>query len=138
MYTVASLGFAASSRELANQNLCNTVFQYFSAIVILCRTYSSCDKGLTYCGETCRHLSVRVGKHSGVSPLTEKNAKSEKSTALKDHMLFCDHIASIDDFKYLATSDSDSHVKVKESLLILRDVSTLNKNETSLPLYLFD
>ena len=53
-------------------------------------------------------------------------------------MHFCDHIVSIDDFKILATSDSDLHVKVKESILISRDESILNKNETSLPLYLFD
>ena len=38
----------------------------------------------------------------------------------------------------MATSDSDFHVKVKESLLMSRDEPILNKNETSLPLYLFD
>ena len=53
-------------------------------------------------------------------------------------MLFCDHIVPINDFKVLATSDSDFHIKVKESLLISRDEPILNKNETSLPLYLFD
>ena len=53
-------------------------------------------------------------------------------------MLFCDHLVSIDDFKILATSDSDFHIKVKESLLISRDEPILNKNETSLTLYLFD
>ena len=53
-------------------------------------------------------------------------------------MLFCDHIVSIDDFKILTTNDSDFHVKVKESLLISYDEPILNKNETSLPLYLFD
>ena len=85
----------------------------------------------TYFGETYQHLSVRVGEHSGVSPLTGKKSKSKKSTAVKDHMLFCDHIVSINDFKVLATSDSDFHVKVKESLLISRDEPILNKNETS-------
>ena len=83
----------------------------------------------TYYNKTCWNLSVRVGEHSGVSPITGKKLKSKKSTAVKDHMLFCDHIASIDDFKILATS---------ESLLITRDEPILNKNETSLPLYLFD
>ena len=39
-------------------------------------------------GETCRHLSVRVGEHSGVSPLTAKKSKSKKFTAVKDHILF--------------------------------------------------
>ena len=47
-----------------------------------------------------------------------------------------DHIVSIDDFKILATSDSDFHVNIKESILISRD-ELLNKIE-SLPLYLFD
>ena len=77
----------------------------------------SCGRcNATYYGKTCRHLSVRVGEHSGVSLLTGKKSKSKKSTAVKDHMFFCDHIVSIDDFKILATSDSDFYVKVKESL----------------------
>ena len=84
------------------------------------------------------HLSVRVGEHLGVSPLTEKKSKSKQSTAAKDHMLFCDHIVSIDGFNILETSDSDFHVNVKESLLISRDKTILNKSKASLPLYLFD
>ena len=88
----------------------------------------SCDRcNATYYDETCRHLSVRDGEHSGVSPLTEKKSKSKKS-----------HSVSIDDYKILATSDLDFHVKVKESLLISRDEPILNKNETLLHLYLFD
>ena len=65
-----------------------------------------------YYGETYRHLSVRVGEHSDVSPLIGKKSKSKKSTAVKDGMLFCDHIVSIDGFKILATSISDLHVRV--------------------------
>ena len=53
-------------------------------------------------------------------------------------MIFCDNIVSIDDFKVLAASDSDFHVKVKEILLISLDEPILNKNETSLPIYLVD
>ena len=99
----------------------------------------SCGRcNTTYYSETCRHVSVRVDEHSGVSPLTGKKSKSKKSTAVKDHMLFCGYIVSIDDFKILATSDADFHVKIKESLLISRDEPILNKNVTSVPLYLFD
>ena len=65
-----------------------------------------------------RHLKVRVRKHFDISPLTRRESKSKKSTAVKDHMRFCDHISSIKNFKSLATSDSDLYVKVKESLLI--------------------
>ena len=87
----------------------------------------SCGRcNATYYGKTCRHLSVRVGEHSGISPLTGKNSKSIKSAAVKDRMRSCDHIVSIGDFKILATSDSDFHVKVKENLLISRDEPILN------------
>ena len=53
-------------------------------------------------------------------------------------MFFDDHIVSIDNFRNLGDSDSDLHVKVKESLLISLEESIFNKNETSLHLYLFD
>ena len=65
--------------------------------------------------------AFKHAEHSGVSRLAGKTSKSKKSTAVKDHMPFCDHIVSIDDFKLLAASDSDFHVNVKESLLISRD-----------------
>ena len=85
-----------------------------------------------------RHLNIRVGEHSGVSPLTGKKSKTKKTTAIKDHMLFCDHVVSLEDFKILASSNSEFHLKIKESLLISRDKPELNRNEKSLPLYLFD
>ena len=92
----------------------------------------------TYYGKTYRHLRVRVAKHSGVSPLTAKKSTPKKSTVVKDHMFSCHHIVSIDDFKILASSDSEFHVKSKESLLKSRNEAILNKNETPLPLYQFD
>ena len=71
----------------------------------------SCGRcNATYYGEICLHLRVRVGEHLGVSRLTDKKSKSKKSTAVKSHMHFCDHIVSVDDFKISATSDSDFHV----------------------------
>ena len=99
----------------------------------------SCGRcNATYYGETCHHLNIRVGEHSGVSPLTGKKSKTKKTTAIKDHMLFCDHVVSLEDFKILASSNSEFHLKIKESLLISRDKPELNRNEKSLPLYLFD
>ena len=50
----------------------------------------------------------------------------------------CDQLVSFDNFKVPASSDSEFHLKVKESLLLLREQLTLNENEASLPLYLFD
>ena len=107
--------------------------QFKDKMTIVCALTS-----FTYYGKARRHLSVSVGEHSGVSPLTRKKSNSKKATAVKVHMLFCDHIVSTDDFKILATSDSDFHDKVKECLLISRNEPILNKNERLLPLYLFD
>ena len=52
--------------------------------------------------------------------------------------MLCDQPVSFDDFKVLASSNFQFHLKIKESLLILRDQPDLNKNEASLPLYLLD
>ena len=79
----------------------------------------SCGRcNATYYGETCRYLNVRVGEHSSISTLTGKKSKARKTTAVKDHMLFCDHIVSLDDLKILTSRNSDSHLMIKESLLI--------------------
>ena len=50
----------------------------------------------------------------------------------------CDQPVTFDDFKVFACSNSEFHLKIKESLLISHDQPILNKNEASLPLYLFD
>ena len=83
-------------------------------------------------------FKVRVGEHSGISPLTKKRSKSKKSTAVKNNLLICDQPVSFDEFKVLAYSNSEFHLKIKESLLKSRDQPVLNKNEASLPLHLFD
>ena len=83
-------------------------------------SYSRCN--VIYYGKTCQHLSVRVGEQSGFSPLTGKKIKVQNVYSSKRPYAFFYHVVYIDDFKILATSDSD----------------LLNKNETSLPLYLFN
>ena len=83
-------------------------------------------------------MNIRVGEHSGVSPLTGKKLKAKTITAIKGHMLFCDHVVSLEDFKILASSNSEFHIKIKESPLISRDKPELNRDGKPLPLYLFD
>ena len=70
--------------------------------------------------------------------LNREKSKAKTTTAVRDHMLFCDHVVSLEDFKILPSSDSEFHLQIKEILLILRDKPELNKIEKSLPLYLFD
>ena len=49
----------------------------------------------------------------------------------------CDQSVSFGDFKVLASSYCEFHLKIDESLLISSDQPALNKNEASLLLYLF-
>ena len=50
----------------------------------------------------------------------------------------CNQPVSFDNFKVLASSNSEFHLKIKDILLISRDQPILSKNEASLSLYLFD
>ena len=60
-------------------------------------------------------------------------SKARKTTAVKDHVLFYDHIVFLHDFKILTSSNSEFHLKIKERLLISSDKPELNRNEKSLP-----
>ena len=55
-------------------------------------------------------------------------SKAKTTTAIKDHMPLCDHVVSREDFKILASSNSEFHRKFKESLLIVSDKLELNRN----------
>ena len=99
----------------------------------------SCGRyNATNYGKTGQHLNIRVGEHSSISLLNGKKSKVKTTTAIKVHMLLCDQVVSLEDFKILASSNSEFHLNIKESLLIAQDKPELNRNEKSLPLYLFD
>ena len=51
----------------------------------------------------------------GISALTGKVSNSQQSTAVRDHLLFCSHQASIDDFSILTTARNNFELELKES-----------------------
>ena len=62
----------------------------------------------TYYGKTKRHFKVRACEHLGISPLTGKRVSSVfQSTAIKDHLLFCQHSPSLDDYSILCSESND-------------------------------
>ena len=83
----------------------------------------SCGRcNATYYGKTNMPAFKRYSWRAlGCFTFNWEKVKVQKSMKVKDHILFYDHNVSIDDFKILVTSDSDFHIKVKESLLISRD-----------------
>ena len=92
----------------------------------------------SYYGESIRHLDIRSGEHMGVSPLTGKKVKRSSNSAICDHLLHCNFLPSFDNFSVLAHENKKYLLEIKESLLIMRDKPSLNRNIISAPLYLFD
>ena len=93
-----------------------------------------------YIDKTKRHLFVREYEHLGWSVLTEKVLKyTEKdATAIRKHFLEDKLRCSVDNFEIVATAVNDFHLKLKESLLVLKMKPCLNIAQESIPLYLFD
>ena len=92
----------------------------------------------TYYGKTKHHFKVRMCEHLGISALSGKRVKGDDDSAVKEHLLFCNHITDFEDFLILTTNNNDFKVTLMESLLINRDHPLLNKNNQSLSLGLFD
>ena len=91
----------------------------------------------SYYGKYVRNLKVRIGEHIGTSSLTKKQVKP-KNSSLANYLLVCNHSASYDNFSIVTRENKSFLLESKESLFIMRDKPTLNRNITSAPLYLFD
>ena len=92
----------------------------------------------SYYGESIRHLDIRSGEHIGVSLLTGKKVKPSDNSAICDHLLYCNFLPSFDNFSVLDHENKKYLLEIKETLLIMRDKPSLNRNINSAPLYLFD
>ena len=79
-----------------------------------------------------------------MSPLIGKKVKPSNNSAICNHLLHCNILPSFDNFSVLAHEnkkyllDKKYLLEIKESLLIMRDKPSLDRNINSAPLYLFD
>ena len=73
----------------------------------------------SYYGESVRHLNVRIGKHIGISPLPKKQVKP-KISSVADHLLFCNHLASYDDFSILRPENYIGTIVPIQQVLVVR------------------
>ena len=92
----------------------------------------------SYYGDSIRHLDTTSAEHKGVSPLTGKKVKPSNKSAISDHLLHCNFLPSFDNFSVLPHESKKYLLEIKESLLIMRDKPSLNRNINSAPLHLFD
>ena len=65
----------------------------------------------SYHGECVRHLNVKIGEHIGALPLPKKQVKPE-NRSVADHLPFCNHSATYDDFRHL-TRGTKSFTRIK-------------------------
>ena len=93
-----------------------------------------------YIGETKRHFLVWEYEHLRKSILTEKNLKyTEKdATAIRKHCHNHCHTPDASCFSLVGNAANKYHLKLKESLLILKMKPSLNVAKESIPLYLFE
>ena len=80
-----------------------------------------------------KHWSILVSL-----PLTGKCVKNNfKTSAIHDHMLFYKIVVSLEDFSILTKNLYNFKLEIQESILIKLLKQTLNKNISSVTLYLF-
>ena len=91
-----------------------------------------------YYREADRHLKVMSREHVGISHLAFKKTKPSKESLIRDHLLNCNNIASFEEFTILTKGDNKFVLEIKETLLIKRNRSILNRNISSAKLFLFD
>ena len=80
----------------------------------------------------------RAHRNFPINPISPLKVKPFAESLILDHLLFCNHDPSFDDFTILAQGTNKFLLEIKESLLIKRDKPILNKNISSAPLFLFD
>ena len=61
------------------------------------------------------HFKVRMCEHLGISALTGKRVKDDDDSAIKEHLLFCNHTPEFEDFSILASNNNDFKVTLMES-----------------------
>ena len=92
----------------------------------------------SYYGECVRHFVVRSGEHIGISPLPNKKKEPRKDSAVCRHLFNCNYSRTSEDFIVLCHEDKKYLLELKESLLIMRDRPSMNRNIRFASLYLFE
>ena len=92
----------------------------------------------SYLSENISYLDIRSREQMGVSPLTGRKVKTINNSAIRDHLLHYNYLPSFDNFSILAHDNKKLLLEIKETLLLMRDKPSLDRNISSAPLYLFD
>ena len=126
----------------SQNKLCNNFWfkdpipQILTSVVVYKLHCGLCNE--SYYRECVRRLSVRSDEHTGISPLTNKSVRPRKDSTVYYHLLNCNHSAPSEDFSILCHENKKYLLDTKESLLIMKDRPSINRNVRSVPLCLFE
>ena len=82
---------------------------------------------IIYYGKTEPHLKVRAVEHISTSPFTVKMVHNNKQSSVKNHCFLSGHVRLFVDFTVLNYESHKFKRLIKESLLVTKDKSLLNK-----------
>ena len=87
----------------------NNFFTFKDKILLFLRSgivykFQCGDCNATYYRKAKRHFKVRMCEHLGISTLTRKRVKGDNDSAIKEHLLFCNHTPDFEDFPIIATN----------------------------------
>ena len=125
----------------SQSKLCNNfrfkdpVTQILTSVMVDKFHCGSCNE--YYYGECMTHLALRSGEHIGNSPSTNKRVHPRQASVVCHHLLNCNYSPTFQDFSALCHGNKKYLLELKESFLIMRDRSSMNRNVCSARLYLF-
>ena len=93
---------------------------------------AQCASG-SYVGSTTRALHMRIAEHMGRSFRTGKVVQSSKSS-IRDHAIKCSNVIDKKAFKIIGRENNETHLRMLESLYILRLKPNLNEMQSAFPL----
>ena len=93
---------------------------------------AQCASG-SYVGSTTRALHMRIAEHMGRSFRTGKVVQSSKSS-IRDHVIKCSNVIDKNAFKVIGRESNETHLRMLESLYILRLKPNLNEMQSASPL----
>ena len=91
-----------------------------------------------YISNIKQHLLVCQYEHLGLLVFMEKTLEYTDATTIRKDCLENELCCSVDNSEIVETADNESHLKLKEYLLILEMNACLNITQESMLLYLFD
>ena len=133
-----NIGFKSPNRLKNHFRFKDQIPSSLNSKVIYKFTCNICND--IYIGETKRHLLVRQYEHLGKSIFTNKPLRySDKdATSIRKHSHHSNHPTELSDFTIIGNASNNFHLKLKESLLIMKLKPSLNTAKDSIPLHLFD